>query len=196
MMQESKRESPRQKIICKLRKPSKAELRRYLQAEMLQNAPRKAGVKIRGRRISQLVDEDALTCAVCLQIFLKPVLTPCGHCFCLQCSEDLAINGFPCGICHSQKPSLDLIPSKQMEKLVSIYLGGAAEEEREDYRRRMVVWGTSECKRSVEAFYEGLMVDYWNEEELCWKVGRIHRLGSYTVFVEDSKTKVVVEISI
>jgi hypothetical protein len=83
-----------------------------------------------------------------------------------------------------------------MEKLVSVYLEGAGLEEREDYGRRMMVRGTSESQRSIKAFYEGLMVDYWNEEILGWSVGRIHKLNSYTVFVEDSKTKVVVEISI
>ena len=114
---------------------------------MLQNARGRAKGKLCVRRISQLVDEEMVSCSVCLQIFLKPVLTSCGHCFCLQCSEDLAINGFPCGICHSQKPTLDLIVSEEVEKLVGIYLQQATSEEKQDYKRRNIAYQAKEYKR-------------------------------------------------
>jgi hypothetical protein len=55
-----------------------------------------------------LINEDVLTCSICLQILLSPVQSPCGHTVCLSCSEDLAIHGFACGICHSHLPSYDL----------------------------------------------------------------------------------------
>lgn len=108
----------------------------------------------------------------------------------------MAIKGFPCGICHSQKPTLDLVTSREMEKLVNIYLQGAPVEERQDYERRVMVRNVSECKRSIKSFEMGLMVDYWNEDDLCWKVGRIQGLNLHSVLVEDSKSKDVFEISI
>ncbi|MCB1084324.1 MAG: hypothetical protein KDK61_08425 [Simkania sp.] len=47
------------------------------------------------------MDEEVLTCSVCLQLLLSPVQAQCGHPFCLSCAEDLAKNGFACAICHS-----------------------------------------------------------------------------------------------
>lgn len=59
-------------------------------------------------QIHSLINEDVLTCSICLQLLLSPVLAQCGHSFCRACAEDLANNGFACGICHSHQPSYDL----------------------------------------------------------------------------------------
>ena len=59
-------------------------------------------------QIQSLINEDVLTCTICLQLLLSPVLAQCGHSFCRVCAEDLANHGFACGICHSHQPSYDL----------------------------------------------------------------------------------------
>ena len=37
-------------------------------------------------RIRSLLNEDLLTCSICLQLLLSPVLAQCGHSFCLTCA--------------------------------------------------------------------------------------------------------------
>lgn len=58
-------------------------------------------------QLGALVDDEVLTCSICLQLFMSPVLAECGHPFCLVCAEDLATYGFACGICHSHQPTYD-----------------------------------------------------------------------------------------
>ncbi|KAK7474363.1 hypothetical protein BaRGS_00034411 [Batillaria attramentaria] len=49
---------------------------------------------------------QALTCALCLDIYTSPKLLPCHHTFCQHCLEDLAAkhphNNFPCPSCRKQ----------------------------------------------------------------------------------------------
>jgi hypothetical protein len=40
------------------------------------------------------------------------------------------------------------------------------------------------------------MLDYWNEESLCWASGRIQKLNEKSILIEDLKNKDVVEIKI
>ena len=80
-----------------------------------------------------LVNEDVLTCAICLQLLLSPVLTECGHSFCLACAEDLANNGFSCGICHSHQPNFDLPNSSTIETLIEEFLLHSECEEKHGY---------------------------------------------------------------
>ena len=72
--------------------------------------------------MSQMLNEEMLSCSICLQLLLFPVLAQCGHTFCRHCSEDLARNGFACGICHSHLPSYDLQQSRIIENLLEDYL--------------------------------------------------------------------------
>ncbi|KAK7483423.1 hypothetical protein BaRGS_00025363 [Batillaria attramentaria] len=49
---------------------------------------------------------EALTCALCLDIYTSPKLLPCHHTFCQHCLKDLASrhrnNNFPCPSCRKQ----------------------------------------------------------------------------------------------
>ena len=38
---------------------------------------------------SRVLNEDILSCALCTEIFCKPVLLSCGHSICLKCAESL-----------------------------------------------------------------------------------------------------------
>lgn len=81
-------------------------------------------------RISKLLNEEILSCSICLQLLLRPVLAQCGHSYCLFCSEDLAKNGYACGICHTHLPTYDLPYSHTIEKLVNEYLDKQESPER------------------------------------------------------------------
>ena len=73
-------------------------------------------------KLRELVNEEVLSCSICLELLLSPVLAQCGHAFCLHCAEDLASHGFACGICHSHHPALDLPSSPVIETLLEDYL--------------------------------------------------------------------------
>ena len=63
---------------------------------------------------------------MCLQLLLKPVLTECGHLFCLPCAEDLAKNNYGCGICRSYEPTYDLTVNKFFQVLVPLSLSNSS----------------------------------------------------------------------
>lgn len=107
--------------------------------KLISKTPRDLSEILCADRIRGLVDEEVLTCSVCLQLLLVPVLTQCGHCFCMGCAEDLAKNGFACAICHSHEPTYDLPFSSILETLLQDYLQRSEEEDRQFYLSRKAV---------------------------------------------------------
>jgi hypothetical protein len=83
-----------------------------------------------------MLNEEILSCSICLQLLLNPVLSQCGHTFCLHCSEDLARNGFACGICHTHLPSYDLQHSHIIEVLLGFFLDNQETLEKQKYLKR------------------------------------------------------------
>ncbi|XP_029025465.1 uncharacterized protein LOC114867180 [Betta splendens] len=63
----------------------------------------------RGRVLS----EDQFSCSICLEVFVEPVSTPCGHSFCKACLMGYWNNSkkFTCPMCkktYSQKPEMSV----------------------------------------------------------------------------------------
>ncbi|KAK7913413.1 hypothetical protein WMY93_013624 [Mugilogobius chulae] len=58
-----------------------------------------------------VVSEDQLLCPICLDVFVSPVSTPCGHNFCMSCLSNYWDNSrvCVCPVCqesYSQRPQL------------------------------------------------------------------------------------------
>lgn len=43
---------------------------------------------IKKERFCNNLKEDSLSCPICLELMVRPVLTQCGHAFCLPCLDD------------------------------------------------------------------------------------------------------------
>ena len=99
-------------------------LREKTKTKFISKGRQQLNPQLQSSRISELLSEEILSCSICLQLLLWPAFAQCGHSFCLCCAEDLARNGFACGICHTHLPSYDLQRSPTIEKLVSEFLWG------------------------------------------------------------------------
>lgn len=69
-----------------------------------------AGVSsLRGR----LLSEEQFSCSICLEVFVEPVSTPCGHSFCKACLQGYWNHSkkFVCPMCkksYSKKPEMSV----------------------------------------------------------------------------------------
>ncbi|KAJ0055614.1 hypothetical protein NL108_005461 [Boleophthalmus pectinirostris] len=62
---------------------------------------------------SKMLSEDQFTCSICLEIFVEPVSTPCGHSFCKACLQGYWNHSkkFLCPMCkksYSKKPEMSV----------------------------------------------------------------------------------------
>lgn len=106
---------------------TRKQLRDIVKNKMVEKSTLRGRAVISWERLNRFVSEETLSCSICLQLLLKPVLGQCGHTFCLPCAEDLALHNYACGICHSHAPTFDLKICPALEKLVSKYLQGRSE---------------------------------------------------------------------
>ncbi|XP_015801792.3 E3 ubiquitin-protein ligase TRIM39 [Nothobranchius furzeri] len=61
----------------------------------------------------RVLSEDQFTCSICLEIFVEPVSTPCGHSFCKACLQGYWNHSkkFQCPMCkktYSRKPEMSV----------------------------------------------------------------------------------------
>jgi len=55
--------------------------------------------------IQSEIKQDELLCAICLNIFYKPICSPCGHTFCFWCRFELSGGAPKCPFCRTHFPS-------------------------------------------------------------------------------------------
>lgn len=79
------------------------------------NTPVKADSFTRsaGIRSTGVLSEDQFTCSICLEVFLEPVSTPCGHSFCKACLQGYWNHSkkFLCPMCkkaYNRKPEMSV----------------------------------------------------------------------------------------
>lgn len=61
----------------------------------------------------QVLSEDQFSCSICLEVFVEPVSTPCGHSFCKACLEGYWNNSkrLTCPMCkktYSRRPEMSV----------------------------------------------------------------------------------------
>lgn len=69
-----------------------------------------AGVSSPGGRV---LSEEQFSCSICLEVFVEPVSTPCGHSFCKACLQGYWNHSkkFVCPMCkktYSKKPEMSV----------------------------------------------------------------------------------------
>lgn len=62
---------------------------------------------------SRLLSEEQFSCSICLEVFVEPVSTPCGHSFCKACLQGYWEHSkkFVCPMCkktYSRKPEMSV----------------------------------------------------------------------------------------
>ncbi|XP_071958403.1 E3 ubiquitin-protein ligase RNF166-like [Antedon mediterranea] len=62
-------------------------------------------------------EEDEFTCAICLEIYIKPVKIQCGHVFCTGCiSDDSQLASPKCSLCREVYNPVKTRKDKELEK--------------------------------------------------------------------------------
>lgn len=68
--------------------------------------------------VSCLLSEDEFVCSICLNVFMDPVSTPCGHNFCQTCISDYWDKTNQC-VCPLCKEAFSIRPQVKINKLLS-----------------------------------------------------------------------------
>jgi hypothetical protein len=61
--------------------------------------------------------EEYLSCPICLDFCIYPVLTECGHYYCLPCFEQAHRLSDTCCVCRSKINTSDYEPDLSLRKL-------------------------------------------------------------------------------
>ena len=73
---------------------------------------------------TQIFNLDDFSCAICLDLIYKPILTPCNHAFCFACfteNNKLEIKITNCPLCRAEIPNnFKLAIDKEFEKKVEL----------------------------------------------------------------------------
>lgn len=132
-----------------LRKIGKQALRDFLKKRLVNNrtnnftvdgvpeSPRSAPSRQRMRPppLTQLLDSERLTCPVCLEIVVRPLLLECGHSICLQCYEECSNFSLRCSTCRTDMTSPIQLPFKSLEKLSKLHMSPVSPEGQEFWCR-------------------------------------------------------------
>ena len=72
---------------------------------------------------------DDYECPICLRLCAQPVLTPCKHFMCFQCSKRVIGAGMTCPMCRAHFDKL-FVPSvdKQLQRQIAAAMGHEYEE--------------------------------------------------------------------
>ncbi|KAK5623358.1 hypothetical protein CRENBAI_015637 [Crenichthys baileyi] len=83
----------------------------------------------------RVLSEDQFTCSICLEIFVEPVSTPCGHSFCKACLQGYWDHSkkFSCPMCkksYSRKPemSVNRVLAEISSQFQGLTVSGSASE--------------------------------------------------------------------
>jgi hypothetical protein len=114
--------------------------------ELLSNRMPAKGRAIRKDRFCGNLKEEGLSCPICLELMVRPVLTQCGHAFCLSCIDDFFLRAsrhkdtvsVRCCVCRKGLQFYDYNESASLRGMVALYIRKQASEgERNSYQRRM-----------------------------------------------------------
>ncbi len=81
----------------------------------------------------RILSEEQFTCSICLEVFVEPVSTPCGHSFCKACLQGYWSHSkkFVCPMCkksYSKKPemSVNRVLAEISSQFQGLVMAGAA----------------------------------------------------------------------
>ena len=76
------------------------------------------------KKIIRLLSTDALDCAICAELLLKPYCLPCGHLFCGSCLDDVSLSpalyNF-CPVCRNQIGDTSLTFNKSLDTILTCF---------------------------------------------------------------------------
>lgn len=111
-------------------------------------------------------------CPVCLELMIHPVLTHCGHAFCLPCLEEALKHKSACSLCRKDLDYSSFSESKLIRDIVQRIASRLREEEEEEFQKRRTAFKEKDAKRCVDEDIEvGDLVDFFMEG--MWHEGSI-----------------------
>ena len=66
--------------------------------------------------------KEYLSCPICLDYCIFPVLTECGHHYCLPCFEQAHRTSDSCCVCRASIDTVDFEPSENLKNLFERYV--------------------------------------------------------------------------
>ncbi|XP_069014979.1 E3 ubiquitin-protein ligase TRIM39-like [Embiotoca jacksoni] len=97
-------------------------------------APRQQNMQSISSSGGQVLSEDQFSCSICLEVFVEPVSTPCGHSFCKACLQGYWNHSkkFLCPMCkknYSRKPemSVNRVLAEISTQFQGLVMAGGAE---------------------------------------------------------------------
>ena len=125
-------------------------------------------------------------CPICMEICAEPIVTPCGHFFCLQCQTTVTSLGMACPLCrvHFRRSFVPVVDKKLQQEIRS----NAAEafEKRKQELIQMNLWrGSKTPVRFVFGNTHDLISD---PREPRRQVKNVHRWSMFLTLLDPSSS--------
>lgn len=147
---------------------------------------------IRKDRFCSSLNEEELSCPICLELMVRPVITQCGHAACLSCIDSCFLMAITskeppkCCVCRASVEFYDYNESCSLRGAVRLCIRRASEEVRSSYQKRMHEVEQSEISRSLLPIQKNQNVDVFDEEEMVWTLGKIMSFQTQASFDSNS----------
>lgn len=91
---------------------------------------------------------DQISCSICYEILVGPVLLSCGHIFCLNCLDRASFLNGQCPLCRHSLDGESYKPSKQLMTLIDNFIAHTFNEvDHKNYLKRVKEFEIIERKR-------------------------------------------------
>lgn len=104
---------------------------------------------------------------------MEPILTPCGHAFCLPCIEESLRHKNACSLCRDVVTLEEPLPSKLLRNILGrVSAGRLSGAELEEYKKRRESFEEKEMQRRVsDELRLGDLVDFYMDRG--WHEGKV-----------------------
>ena len=116
--------------------------------------------------------ESHYKCPICLDYYIAPRTTKCGHIFCNRCIDEHLLIKDGCPVCRNYIKSISLCKSNLTEKLIQLYMGSCEDGIRASYQERHEEYDRWLAERKVQVFEVGSEIDA-RDTEFIWCKGKV-----------------------
>lgn len=110
---------------------------------------------------------EELSCSICLETMIHPVLTVCGHAFCFQCLDESLLFASTCPNCRESIKGVELIGCALLDRLIR----RTASQTYQERLKKFMEW-KSNREVDIRTLRPGMQMDVRDTEHI-WCEGTV-----------------------
>lgn len=117
-------------------------------------------------------NQNLFECSICLDYYIKPVSTYCGHNYCHLCIEKSLLESNSCPLCKTKIDINKLVKTKVLGKQTKFHVENLIQYDQLDYDKNCLKYKHWKAIRKVKSFKIGDSYDVRDTENI-WCVAKV-----------------------